>query len=147
MKVILLKSVPKIGNKYAVINVADGFAMNSLFPKGLAEVATPKALARVEQLKSAEDMERQVREDLLLKNLKEIEGITVEYSGKANDKGHLFAGIHKDEIIKALKEQDRLDITAEYIDLEKPIKEVGEHKISVNVQGKTAEFTLVVKAL
>ncbi len=147
MKVILLKSVPKIGNKFEVINVADGFAMNSLFPKGLAEVATPKAIARIDQLKATEEMERKVREDLLVKNLKEIAGVTVEYSGKANDKGHLFAGIHKDEIINALKEQDRLDITAEYIDLEKPIKEVGEHKITVNVQGKTAEFTLVVKAL
>ena len=147
MKVILLKSVPKIGNKYAVINVADGFAMNSLFPKGLAEVATPKAIARIDQLKATEEMERKVREDLLVKNLKEIGGVTVEYAGKANDKGHLFAGIHKDEIIHALKEQDRLDITAEYIDLEKPIKEVGEHKITVNVQGKTAEFTLIVKAL
>ena len=147
MKVILLKSVPQIGNKYAVINVADGFAMNSLFPKGLAEVATPKAIARIDQLKATEEMERKVREDLLVKNLKEIGGVTVEYAGKANDKGHLFAGIHKDEIIHALKEQDRLDITAEYIDLEKPIKEVGEHKITVNVQGKTAEFTLIVKAL
>ena len=147
MKVILLKSVPKIGNKYAVINVADGFAMNSLFPKGLAEVATPKAIARIDQLKATEELERKVREDLLVKNLKEIGGVTVEYAGKANDKGHLFAGIHKDEIIHALKEQDRLDITAEYIDLEKPIKEVGEHKITVNVQGKTAEFTLIVKAL
>jgi large subunit ribosomal protein L9 len=147
MKVILLKSVPKIGNKYQVINVADGFAMNSLFPKGLAEVATPKAIARIQEFKSQEEAERKVREDLLLKNLKEVSGITVEYAGKANEKGHLFAGIHKDEIIKALKEQDRLDLTAEYIVLDKPIKEVGEHKIPVLVQGTTAEFTLIVKAL
>jgi ribosomal protein L9 len=90
---------------------------------------------------------RPAKGELLTRKSSVIVGVTVEYSGKANDKGHLFAGIHKDEIINALKEQDRLDITAEYIDLEKPIKEVGEHKITVNVQGKTAEFTLVVKAL
>jgi len=146
MKVILLKSVPKIGRKFEVINVADGFAMNSLFPKGQAEVATAKAIARVANLKAGEDAERQVQEELLIKNLEGIAGITVECSGKANDKGHLFAGIHKDEIVHALKEQGRHDITAEYIDLEKAIKEVGEHKITVKVQDKTAEFTLVVKA-
>jgi large subunit ribosomal protein L9 len=146
MKVILLKTIPQTGHKYDVINVADGFAMNSLFPKGLAEVATPKALARLEVLKKTEEVEKKVREDLLLMNFKQIDGITLEFTGKASDKGHLFAGIHKNEIIALLKEQDRLDISAEYIELDKAIKEVGEYKIPVKVQDKTAEFTLVVKA-
>lgn len=147
MKVILLKSVPKIGSKYQVLDVADGYAMNALLPRGLAQVATKSALARVAELKLTEDVDRKVREDLLMKNLASIADVTVEYVGKANEKGHLFAGIHKEEIIDALKKQDRVDITPEYLILDKPIKEVGEHKITVDVQGKTAEFTLVVKAL
>lgn len=146
MKVILLKSVPKIGKKYETLEVAAGYAMNALFPKNLAERATPKALARVEALRLAEDAERQVREDLLLKNIKGINDTKIELSGKANEQGHLFAGIHKDELIAALKEQARLDITAEYIVLEKAIKEVGEHKVTVQVQDATAEFTVVVTA-
>ncbi len=146
MKVILLKSVPKIGNKHDVLNVAEGFAMNSLFPRGLAEQATPKALVRVQQLKAAEDADRQVREELLLKNLGEIGGAKIEISGKANDKGHLFAGIHKDEIVAALKDQTRLDITPEYIVLDKPLKEAGEHKVEIKVQDKKAELTVVIVA-
>lgn len=146
MKVILLKSVPKVGHKYDIVDVADGFAMNSLFPKGLAENASPKAVARVSALKEVEEVERKVREDLLLKNLASLESVKIEVSGKANDKGHLFGGIHKDEIIVALKEQAHVDITAEYISLDKPLKEVGEHKVSVSVQGKTAEFTVSISA-
>jgi large subunit ribosomal protein L9 len=146
MKVILLKSVPKVGHKYDVVDVAEGFAMNSLFPKGLAENASAKAVARVAALKATEDAERKIREDLLLKNLTSLESVKIEVSGKANDKGHLFGGIHKDEIIVALKEQAHVDITAEYIVLDKPIKEVGDHKVEVNVQGKTAEFTVSVSA-
>ncbi len=146
MKVILLRDVPKIGHKYQVVNVADGFATNALFPKGLAEQATQKALKRVEAIQSQEAAERKIREDLLLKNLHEISGVTVEIVGKANEKGHLFKGIHKEEIVPALKEQTRLDIDAAFIQLDKPLKEVGEHKITVKVQDKTAEFTLSIKA-
>ena len=147
MKVILLKSVPKVGNKYDVVNVAEGYAMNSLFPRGLAEKASDKAMSRVVEFKAAEEAERKVREDLLMKNLKDMASVSIEIAGKASEKGHLFAGIHKDEIIKALKEQSHLDITPEYILLEKPIKEVGDHNINVKVQDKTATFTLKIVAL
>ena len=147
MKVILLKSVPKIGKKYDVLNVADGFAMNSLFPRGLAELATSKGLERVKELKANEEVERKIREDLLLKNLEDIAKASITLEGKANDRGHLFAGLHKAELIHALKEQAHIDITEEYITLDKPLKEVGEHKIEVKVQDKTAEFTVTIKAL
>ena len=147
MKVILLKHVPKTGNKYDIINVADGFALNSLFPRGLAERATPVAIKRVETLKAGEEAERTVRESLLLKNLKELNDVKVVISGKANDKGHFFAGIHKDEIIKALKEQKQIDMDASHIILDKPLKEIGEHKVDVAVQDKVSHFTVELVAL
>jgi large subunit ribosomal protein L9 len=142
MKVILLRDVQKVGRKYEVVNVADGFASNALFPKGLAEIATEKALKRAEGMKATEIADQKIREDLLIKNLNDISGVTIELSGKANDKGHLFAGIHKEALVPALKEQTRLDIDAEYIVLDKPLKEVGEHKIEVKVQDKSITFTV-----
>lgn len=147
MKVILLKSVPKIGKKYDVMDVSSGFAMNSLFPRGLAELATAKGLIRVKELKATEEADRKIREDLLLKNLGDIGSASIAIEGKANEKGHLFAGLHKAELVEALKSQAHIDITEEYIVLDKPIKEVGEHKVEVKVQDKSAEFTLTVKAL
>ena len=147
MKIILLRDVAKVGRKHQVVNVAEGFAMNSLFPKGVAEIASDKAIARAKEMIARDDADKKVREDLLLKNLKDISDVTVEISGKANEKGHLFAGIHKEELITALKEQTRLDIAPEYIVLDKPLKEVGEHKVSVKVQEKSVEFKLVIKAL
>ncbi len=146
MKVILLKNVPKIGNKYQVITVADGYAGNFLFPNKLAEQATQSALVRVEKLMAEDTAQKAIREDLLLKNLKAIDGVTVEITEKANEKGHLFAGVHKEVLIPALKEQTRLDIDAEHIVLDKPLKEVGEHKVTIKVQDKTAVFTVSIKA-
>lgn len=147
MKVILLKSVPKIGNKYDVINVADGFAMNSLFPRGLAEVATPKGLVRLEEQKKAEETERKVREELLINSLADVSKAALEIAVKANEKGHLFAGLHKEELAEILKQQVRFDISPEYIELKKPIKEIGEHKVTIKIGDKTAELHLNIKSL
>ena len=147
MKVILLKHVPKTGNKHDIIEVSDGFALNSLFPKGLAERATPGAIKKVEAYKAGEEAERAVREDLLLKNLKELNDVKVTIEGKANEKGHFFAGIHKEEIISALKEQKQIDMDASHIVLDKALKEVGEHKVDVKVQDKTSHFTVELVAL
>jgi len=84
--------------------------------------------------------------DLLLKNLGDVESLIIETEEKANDQGHLFAGINALEIAEIIKEKSRLDIPVQCIELEKPIKEIGEHKIPLKIQDKKAEFTLVVKA-
>lgn len=146
MKVILTKNVPKIGNKYQVITVADGYAANFLFPNKLAEQATQAALVRVEKLMSEEKAQKSIREDLLIKNLKSIDGVKIEITEKANEKSHLFAAVHKEALIPALKEQTRLDIDTEHIVLDKPLKEVGEHKVTVKVQDKTAGFVVNILA-
>jgi len=146
MKVILLQDVPKLGKKYEVKNVADGHALNFLMPKGAAQVATPKNLEKVELLRKQAVDDQKIQEDILIKNLKNIEGVTITLKEKANDKGHLFAGIHKDELIKAIKKETQLDIPADYIVLEKPVKNIGESNIEVRVQDKAVSFKLVVEA-
>ena len=49
MKIILLKDVPKVGQKHDVKEVAEGFAHHFLFPKKLAIVATAKGIASFEK--------------------------------------------------------------------------------------------------
>ena len=146
MKVIFLKDVPKVGRKYETKNMADGYALNFLIPKKLAVAATPEALKKIELEKSRDDGERRVHEELMLKNLKELDGVTVAMTEKANEKGHLFAGIHKAEIIPAIEQQSHLQIAPEFIVLGKPIKEVGEYKVEVKIKEKSAKFTLVIKS-
>lgn len=146
MKVILLKNVSKIGKKHEIKDVSDGYATNFLIPNHLAEIASPGNVKKSEKQKEKEAGERAISEDLLLKNLNDISGLVIEMEEKANDKGHLFAGIHKEELIPVIKEQTRLDILPEFIILERPIKEVGEHEVEVKVQEKIAKFNLIVKA-
>lgn len=145
MKVIFLKDVPRVGQKYEVKDVADGYANNFLLPKKLAEMATAKTVTRIEMLKGADEVERKVREDLLMKNVGGLDGMTVTLKEKANEKGHLFAGIHNAELVKALKEQTRLELPPEALVLPQPIRETGEFDISVVIQGRKGVFKLLVE--
>ena len=145
MKVILNQDIPKVGKKYEVKNVADGHALNFLIPRGLVVAATVGALKKLEIVKTMVVVEKKVQEDLLLKNLESLNGVKIEIAEKTNDKGHLFAGLHKEQIIPVIKKQTGFDVLPEFLILDKPIKEIGEQTIEVKVQNKTAKFTLIVK--
>src|SRR3989344_8147650 len=144
MKVVLIKDTPNVGSRYEVKEVSPGYAQNFLFPRGFAKTATPALLAHVEEEKKKIEVEKKVQEDLLLKNLEHIAETHITLEEKVNEKGHLFAGLHREAIAKALKTQARLDIHPDFIVLEHPIKEAGEHEIEVTAHGKTAKFKLTI---
>ena len=146
MKVILLKDIPKLGKKFEVKEVAEGHAINMLIPNGSVKHATPKALKEIEALKVEQAAQLKIQEDLLAKNLHEIDGKVVEIKVQANKQGHLFAGLHAEEIADFIKKSTHAEILPDFITLEKPIKETGEHKIEVTASGKKAVVTLSISA-
>lgn len=147
MKVIFLKDVPRVGRRHDVKDVNDGYATNFLLPRKLAVVATPKAIAELETRKKEIAIEREVQENLLNKSLEEIKGKGITIKAKADEKGHLFAQVHKKEIIEAMKAQNHADIGEEFIVLEKPIKELGMHEIPISIKGKKSSFNLSVEKI
>lgn len=148
MKIILLKDVPKLGRKFDVKNVSDGYALNLLIPRGLAENASEKNLKKIEVLKTVSAEEQNKRETILLSNLEALKNSPLKMEEKANDKGHLFAGINKEELLLEIKKQLNLnfELDPESVKLEKPIKEVGEHEIDIEVGGKKTKLKLQVIA-
>ena len=147
MKVIFLQDVPRVGKKYDIKEVNDGYAMNFLLPRKLAERATAKAVAQLEMHKKEIVVEREVQEELLMKNLEEIKNKTIVIKAKADEKGHLFSGIKNKEIVEEMKRQQHADISEEFIVIEKPIKEVGEFDIPIAIKGKKSSFKLIVEKI
>ena len=145
MKVIFLSDVPRVGRKHEVKEVPGGYAANFLFPRKLAEAATPKTLAMLEIRKSEIEIVKKVQGELLNKNLEEIKGKTIYIKAKADEKGHLFSGIHSDEIVSAMKKLHRIDITPEFIVLEKPLKQLGEFEVPIAIANKKSSFKLVIE--
>ncbi len=147
MKVILLKDVPKVGRRYDIKNVADGYALNMLIPKGLAQIATPDIVKKMETIKAKDLADKQIQNDLLLRNLEVIKTVEISFKEKANDKGNLFAGITKEMIAGRLANETKFNLDPASIKLEKPIKEVGNHRIAIEVLGKKAEFGVNISSV
>ena len=146
MKVILNADVAKVGKKYEVKDVSDGHALNMLIPKGLVEVATPSSLKALEVKKTALLASQKRMEEVIVKNLKSIHGKVFEMTHKVNEKGHLFAAIHLDEVSKLVKAKTNVELPASYLHVAKPIKESGDHEVTVTVGKESATFNLKVIA-
>lgn len=145
MKVILLKDIPKIGKKFEIKDLSEGHVLNLLIPKGLVTPATPQAVLKIALEKEKVDGEKKIQDDLLVKSLDTLKNATVTIVSKANEKGHLFAGINKEMLISEIFKQTHLNLSGDSIVLEKPLKEVGEHKVTIQALGKKADMTVVIK--
>lgn len=147
MKVIFLQDVPRVGKRHDIKEINDGYALNFLFPRKLAEQATPAAVAALARRQQNIAIEKEIQHDLLMKNLEEIKNKVLHISGKTDDKGHLFSGIRARDIVEAMKKEHKADIAEGAIKLEKPIKEVGEYDIQLEIQGQKSSFKLLVEKM
>ena len=143
MKVILLKDVAKLGRMFDVKEVADGYARNFLFPKGLAEPATPGAVSRIEKQKIVEGAKIEARETALGVELESLAETPVTITLKANEAGHLFAGLKQEGLLQLLRENG-YHFTDENLHFVKPIKETGTHEIPIIVGKKEGKLILRV---
>ncbi len=146
MKIILLKDANRVGKKYEIKNVADGFAVNSLIPQGIAVPATESYIKFVEAKKKQDALMKEEFKKAFEFGLSKLPAGKLHISGKANEKGHLFAGITKMDIIEAFKKETGVALSDEHFELEKPIKEIGERTIEVKIEDTKYKLTVNVKA-
>lgn len=145
MQVILLKDVAGVGQKGHVKTVADGFALNSLFPKKAAMLATPQALKDLEKKNADDRAHRAAQEkewDAIFEKMKKF---NLMLRANASEQGHLYKKIGADEIAKLLREQG-VDVPEESIRPKMAIKQTGNWPVEIKLGEKSATITVDVIA-
>lgn len=133
MQVILLKELQGRGGEGDVINVARGFANNYLLRQGIAVKATKGNLKQLEQ-KRANIEKREVERVNSANELAEkLNGLNVKVDAAVGEEGILFGSVTAAMIADALKNDHGVEIDKRRIELGKPIKVVGKHKVNVNI--------------
>ena len=146
MKVILLKSVPKLGKTNDVVEVSEGYARNALFAKKLAVPATDQAVAEVKRKAQNKVAEKNIQHDLLERAIENLDGRQLVYKVKANEKGSLFSKVNETDISKALLDQQRISIDPSLLKItDGQIKQIGEYEVTISDEGYTSSFTISVQ--
>lgn len=146
MKVILLTDVPKVGNRYDVKEFKDGYAINVLISKGLAEMATVQALGKLASKKAEMDNKRKEEEKAFESLISTIDNTTVTILAKANDKGHLFKSVSTSDVAKAIKDSSGVEVSEHSIIITGHIKEVGSHKVKIKRGDREGKCEIIVKS-
>jgi large subunit ribosomal protein L9 len=144
MEVILREDISNLGSRGELVKVAPGYARNFLLPKKLAVAATEANRKIVEQERQAhlrkEAKAKGEAEDLS----KLMTGITVTITQKAGENDQLFGSVTAKDVGDALAAKN-FTIDRRKIQLEEPIKQLGEYKVPVRLhKDVVAEVTVIV---
>lgn len=145
MKVILREDIPGVGKKHEVKDVSGGFVRNKLLPQEKVELATVESLKRREKMIEKLKIEEEAQLDQLKKQLKEISGKQLFLRVKANEEGHLFAGLHKKDLAKEFENRFSITFSPEQFVFDEPIKELGTYDITIETKAGTETFTLKIE--
>lgn len=145
MEIILREDVEKVGARGAVVKVADGYARNYLFPKRLAVPATESNKKIIEQ-----EREAYLRREAKLKSESEdlarlISNVRLTFRQRVGENDQLFGSVTAKDIADALEAQN-YHIERRKVQLEEPIRTLGEHKVPLRLhRDVTTEITVVVE--
>jgi large subunit ribosomal protein L9 len=144
MEVILREDVSNLGTRGQVVKVAAGYARNFLIPKKLAVTATDSNKKIVEQERQAHLRKEAKLEGEAQDLAKLVNGVSVTISQKAGENDQLFGSVTSKDVADALAAKG-FTIDRRKIQLDEPIKQLGEFKIPVRLhKDVTAEVTVVV---
>lgn len=133
MKVILLGEIKGKGGEGDVVDVAQGYAENYLFPKKLAVAATKGNLKQLEERRNNIAKREAVRMADANALKEALEGKQVTVDAKVGDEGILFGSVTAAMIADAIKDQLNLEIDRKRVELGKPIKVAGAHQVDVSL--------------
>ena len=144
MKIILNQDVENLGEKGSVQTVKDGFARNYLIPRQMAKLATSGELRHLDELRQVQ--ERKIhKQELQLQSLAErIAELSLTFVARAGEQGRLYGSITAGDIAERLTASLKHEIDRRKVVLEEPIRQIGEHTVTINLVGRLKPQVKVV---
>jgi large subunit ribosomal protein L9 len=145
VKVMLTKDIENVGRAGDIKEVADGYARNFLIRRKLAVLAGKGAETEARRIQETA-AKREAKEREEARELAELIGDkTVICRLRLGEGGKVFGAITNEDIASALQAQHDVQVDRRRIDLEEPIKQLGEHKVMLRLHREVqAQINLVV---
>ncbi|MCL6482302.1 MAG: 50S ribosomal protein L9 [Firmicutes bacterium] len=141
MQVILQQTIEKLGTAGQVVDVAPGYARNYLLPRRLAIEATPANLKRLEKIREQFARKAAGEKEVAQQLAERLATVTLTIPRKAGETDQLFGSVTAADIAEALHALG-YPVEKRKIQLEEPIKLVGEYEVALRLH---PEVTAAVK--
>ncbi len=143
MKVILLTELRGKGGEGDVIDVAQGFAENYLFPNKIAQPATPGNIKQLEERRHniAKREEKRIADADAIRA--QLDGKPVVVDAKIGEEGQLFGSVTAAQVADAIESQLGVIVDRKRIGRIN-IKQVGTHEVDVNLYRDITAKVLVL---
>jgi large subunit ribosomal protein L9 len=146
IEVILREHVEHLGRRGEVVKVANGYARNFLLPRKLALAVTPDNKRQIEREKAkaeARDAEEIAEARTLAAR---VEATEIAIARRVGENDTLYGSVTTADIAEALALRD-VAIDRRRIQLDEPLKTLGEHVVPVKVhRDVTAQLKVSVVA-
>ena len=130
-KVLLIKTVERLGHVGEVVSVADGYARNYLFPQGLGVQPTEHNVAQYAKERAAHEAELMKREEKALLVRGKLADQTLIFERKAHDDERLYGSVRVEDIAAQIEEVTGEHIEVSRVHLEHPIEALGPHVVTI----------------
>ncbi len=132
-QLLLIQDVESLGRKGEIVSAKPGYVRNFLLPRGLAVVASPNTLRKQEALRAEREKQAIIDREEAETIAKQLEGVVLEIKVKVDPEGHMYGSVTPADIVRLFEEKG-FAIERKYIQLNRPIKETGAHKISLKLK-------------
>ena len=133
MKVLLRSDVKGVGRRGDIVSVSAGHARNFLLPNDLAVVANDGTVAQAEVMRKAQELKAATDRESARTLATSLATKVITISAKAGNEGRLFGSITSTEIVKAIFDQTGATIDRKQVQLEAPLRQLGEHVVVVEL--------------
>ena len=133
MKVILQKSVERLGDPGDVADVSDGYARNYLIPRGLAIRAEKGAVRHAQSLKRAHETRTTARKGEFEALAARLTQEPVVVHARAGEEGKLFGSVTAADVAEAVSTQVGIPLDRKDVHLDEPIRSVGTHEVRIHL--------------
>jgi len=132
VEVLLMDAVPGLGIEGDVVKVADGYARNYLFPKGMASEVSEGKKRQIEK-KRTERLELMKKEQGAAEELaKKFENLSCTLAVKTAESGKMFGSVTAAQILEKLAEEG-VKLDRNQIKLDAPLHELGVFDVVINL--------------
>lgn len=132
MEIILLENIDKVGGKFEVVNVRNGYGRNYLIPNKKALIANDTNMRRLKDYQNREARRMQSLLGEFQDIATKLKDITLKIGAKAGASGKIFGSVTNIQLANALKEQANVEIARKTIEIPE-VKELGTYTAILNV--------------